>query len=389
VDLLTTGVDIVKLCNLVFLRRVRSRILYEQMKGRATRLCDEINKDLFRIFDCVRLYEVLEDVDTMRPVVQRVSVSMEQLVEELLHPEADTLSGEITSNKPGNLSHAENVHQQIIARLQRVSRRAKNPEKFPDAQEPLQLLNTLLAEAGQPQFIELAAKLKEDGPKETAQFFAANPQFLKLLGLLSQTLKFSPGEMIISHHQDEVLEVNRGYGTDEEGKPIAKPEDYLDSFTSFIKENVNKVAALKVVVTRPRDLTREDLRKLRLLLAENEFDERRLRTAWKDAKNEDIAASIIGFIRQAAIGTGLMPFEERVDKALAKIKSGKNWSPNQERWLDRLATQLKKEIVIDDTLFSSPAFRQQGGRKTLDAQFPGEVDNILDQFSHYIWEMTA
>lgn len=389
VDLLTTGVDIVRLCNLVFLRRVRSRILYEQMKGRATRLCDDINKDLFRIFDCVRLYEVLEAVDTMRPVVQRISVSMEQLIEELLHPEADGLSGEITSDKPSKITHAEDVHQQIIARLQRISRRAKNTDKFPEAQEPLQLLNTLLEQAGQPKFIELAAKFKEVGPKETAQFFSNNPQFLKLLSLLSETLKFSAGEMVISEHHDEVLEVGRGYGADEEGKPIAKPEDYLESFTVFVKENINKVAALKVVVTRPRDLTREDLRELRLFLAENEFDERRLRVAWKAAKNEDIAASIIGYIRQAAIGSALMPFDERVDKALLKIKSGRSWSQNQERWLNRLAAQLKKEIVIDNTLFSSPAFKQQGGRKVLEAQFPGEVDKLLDQFSHYMWEMTA
>jgi type I restriction enzyme R subunit len=40
VDLLTTGVDVPEICNLVFLRRVNSRILFDQMLGRATRLCD-------------------------------------------------------------------------------------------------------------------------------------------------------------------------------------------------------------------------------------------------------------------------------------------------------------------------------------------------------------
>ena len=30
------------------MRRVRSRILYEQMKGRATRRCDDIGKTVFR-----------------------------------------------------------------------------------------------------------------------------------------------------------------------------------------------------------------------------------------------------------------------------------------------------------------------------------------------------
>jgi type I restriction enzyme R subunit len=47
VDLLTTGIDVPKICNLVFMRRVKSRILYEQMIGRATRRCDEIGKTVF------------------------------------------------------------------------------------------------------------------------------------------------------------------------------------------------------------------------------------------------------------------------------------------------------------------------------------------------------
>jgi type I restriction enzyme R subunit len=195
--------------------------------------------------------------------------------------------------------------------------------------------------------------------------------------------------MVISKHDDEVVAVGRGYGTDAKGKPIEKPEDYLQAFSSFIRDNINKVAALQVVTTRPRDLTREDLRTLRLLLAERGFDEAALRTAWKDARNEDIAASIIGYIRQAAIGSPLIPFEERVNRAVGRIRLSRRWSANQVRWLDRLAAQLKKEIIIDDSLFDAPAFRQQGGRAALDAQFPGEVDTLLDQLSTYTWEESA
>ena len=44
VDLLTTGIDVPEICNLVFIRRIRSRILFEQMLGRATRRCDRIKK---------------------------------------------------------------------------------------------------------------------------------------------------------------------------------------------------------------------------------------------------------------------------------------------------------------------------------------------------------
>ncbi|KYI78749.1 hypothetical protein AIZ14_25980, partial [Salmonella enterica subsp. enterica serovar Typhimurium] len=69
VDLLTSGVDISSICNFVFLRKVKSRILYVQMKGRATRLCPSVVKTCFKIFDCVDSYSSLESVDTMRPVV--------------------------------------------------------------------------------------------------------------------------------------------------------------------------------------------------------------------------------------------------------------------------------------------------------------------------------
>lgn len=52
VDMLSTGVDIPSLEFIVFLRPVKSRILWEQMLGRGTRKCDDIGKTHFVIFDC-------------------------------------------------------------------------------------------------------------------------------------------------------------------------------------------------------------------------------------------------------------------------------------------------------------------------------------------------
>ena len=51
VDLLTTGFDAPDVKNIVFVRPLKSAILYKQMKGRGTRLCDDINKRYFTIFD--------------------------------------------------------------------------------------------------------------------------------------------------------------------------------------------------------------------------------------------------------------------------------------------------------------------------------------------------
>lgn len=51
VDLLTTGFDAPDVKNVVFVRPLRSAILYKQMKGRGTRLCEDVNKRYFTLFD--------------------------------------------------------------------------------------------------------------------------------------------------------------------------------------------------------------------------------------------------------------------------------------------------------------------------------------------------
>ncbi|MFN9961440.1 MAG: type I restriction-modification enzyme R subunit C-terminal domain-containing protein, partial [bacterium] len=124
----------------------------------------------------------------------------------------------------------------------------------------------------------------------------------------------------ISEHHDEVISVNRGYG---KGK---KPEDYLDGFIDYIRNNPNQIAALTVVLQRPRELTRAQLRELRLEIDRMGYSETYLQQAWRDTKNEDIAASIIGFIRQAALGDPLIPYEDRVKSALRRILAKKAWT---------------------------------------------------------------
>jgi len=118
VDLLTTGIDVPEITNLVFLRRVKSRILFEQMLGRATRLCPKIHKTHFEIYDPVGVYESLEAVNTMKPVVANPSASFGQLLDGL-----EVLEDE---------KQIEYQIDQIIARLQRKKRKldSKTMEHF-------------------------------------------------------------------------------------------------------------------------------------------------------------------------------------------------------------------------------------------------------------------
>ena len=83
VDLLTTGIDVPEITSLVFLRKVRSRFLYEQMLGRATRLCAKLNKTHFDIYDAVGTCEALQDFSTMKPVVVNPLIGYDKLLEQL------------------------------------------------------------------------------------------------------------------------------------------------------------------------------------------------------------------------------------------------------------------------------------------------------------------
>jgi type I restriction enzyme, R subunit len=190
----------------------------------------------------------------------------------------------------------------------------------------------------------------------------------------------TPRFMPISHHGDKVVAVTRGYGAAE------RPEDFLDSFTSFVRDNVNTIAALKVVVQRPRDLTRADLKELRQALDRKGFSEANLRRAWADAKNEEIAASIIGFVRQAALGDPLVPYEDRVKTAMRRMMASRQWTEPQKRWLRRIGDQVEKEIVVDREAVDAEPFRTDGGFNRLNKIFGGELESVLTQINDEMWK---
>ena len=129
--------------------------------------------------------------------------------------------------------------------------------------------------------------------------------------------------------------MEHGYGA------AKKPDDYLQEFADFIRQRSNTIPALVTVLTRPRELTRKQLRELALELDRAGFTEANLATAWREMTNQDIAARIVGYIRQAAIGDALVPYEQRVDQALTKVLGSRRWTTPQRQWLQRIAAQTK------------------------------------------------
>ncbi|UUA71795.1 type I restriction-modification system endonuclease [Cellvibrio sp. QJXJ] len=373
VDLLTTGIDVPKICHLVFLRRVKSRILYEQMIGRATRRADDIGKTVFKIYDPVDIYAALQSVSTMKPLVRDPNITLEQLVDELTNP--DTLEKGL--NAPGvqaDTSHAQDVLAELGQKIMRVMRKAhKAAESKPELKQKLDELENLWGVAPQ----KLHQHLHELGPRQAAEFMRRNNGFIKSVDEVKFILG-SEHRPIIYEGRDEFLTREQNFGVNE------KPADYLLSFNDFIKNNINHSAALAVVVNKPKDLTRDQLKEIKVLLDNNGYSETKLKAAWRNSTNQEIAASIIGHIRQAALGEPLIPFDQRVNNALQKILASHCWLPPQRKCLERLGKQLVHEVIIDQGFVNS-AFAQEGGAKRVDKLLDNQLNQVLGQLAAELW----
>ncbi|WP_299141058.1 type I restriction-modification system endonuclease [uncultured Vibrio sp.] len=373
VDLLTTGIDVPKICNLVFLRRVKSRILYEQMVGRATRRCDEIGKTVFRIYDPVDIYAALSEVNTMKPLVKDPNITIEQLVDELTDPEKLEQGLSSPGDQQGE-SHADVVLSQLSQKLMRVLRKAEKKAEFkPELKKKLDELQDMWGV--EPKLLH--KHLHQLGPKQAAQFVIQQSGLLNQLAEVSLLIG-SERKPVISDHKDEIRDRSQNYGAHQ------RPEDYLDSFNQFIKEQLNQSAALAVVVNKPRDLTRDQLKEVRLLLDGAGYSEAKLQSAVRNQTSQDIAASIIGHIRRAAFGEPLVPFEQRVAQAMDRIYTTHQWMPAQRKWLDRLAKQLVHEVIVDRE-FVNQRFADHGGAKQLDKILVNQLDTVLVELSEAMW----
>lgn len=352
VDLLTTGIDVPSISNLVFLRRVNSRILYDQMVGRATRRCDEIGKEVFKIYDCVGVTEIMAKEQVMKPVAPLVSKTFANLVEEITIIE-DSYSKESKLDR-------------VIAKMQRKISSFNEQQK-----EQFKILS------GEPTVRDFAKKLKAVDTENVTQAIQDYRHLWEFLDReKGRSLNY---QTLYSDHEDKVEEVSRAYENN------LKPKDYLESFAEFIKNNRNKIAALNIVCTKPSTLTRKDLKEIRLILDTQGFNKNNLNAAYKEVTNTEIVADIIAHIRTSALGENLVSHQVRISNAVSKLKAKQDWNQIQLKWLDKIEAQLQKESIITLDDLNKPPFSLDGGLKRLDKVFKNETTEIIKELNEYLY----
>ncbi len=349
VDLLSTGVDVPKITNLVFLRKVNSRILFEQMMGRATRKCDDIGKEYFKIYDAVKIYDSLQGFTQMQ-TVSKPSRTFTELIAELDNIKSD--------------ERKDSQVDQLIAKLQRRKQDIQGSR--------LDLFRELSGCESPNQLID---NLRHGETDKNVEYSKSKGELWKFL----DERVYKPKRQFYTDQPDEVIGVDRGYGNSN------KPEDYIESFKQFVESHRDDIAALNIVCTRPSELDRASLKKLKIELDKADFNEVALKTAWKQMSNKDIAADIIAFIRNVALDEPLISSEDRVKGAIAKVMEMHPWNTIQQKWIGRFEAQLIKETILTREDLDKEPFSTDGGFQRLNKIFNYELDRVLQTINEYLF----
>ncbi|MHB8894945.1 MAG: type I restriction endonuclease subunit R [Candidatus Geothermincolia bacterium] len=351
VDMLSTGVDIPALEFIVFMRPVKSRILWEQMLGRGTRLCHDINKTKFVIFDCFdgTLIRYFKDVSNFK----------------IETPRRDPLTiPQIIDNIWQNVDRPYNINV-LVKRLRRIEKdmsgeaRTQFAAWIPDGD-----IGTW---AGQ-----LPQQLQDDFTDTMT--LLRNPAFQQLL------MDYPRAKRSFWITYDTKDEVN-SYIMERYGK-YNSAEDYLAAFSTFIKENEDQIAAIKILLDRPKDWKPQALDQLRKALQQHSFDEKHLRQAHGKVYRKDLA-DIISMVKHAARSEErILTAPERVEVAMARIRLSHTFTKEQLQWLGFIEQHLIENLSIDTTdLETQPIFDARGGIGRAKILFGSQLPLLIEELN--------
>jgi type I restriction enzyme R subunit len=347
VDMLSTGVDIPAVEALLFVRPIKSRILFEQMLGRGTRKCLDIRKTHFMVFDAVGVLDYFSKATafTTDPV-SRPTRPIKEIVDAI----ADN------KDKEYNI-------RVLVKRLQRIDKNI--------TQAGRDLLSEFIPMGDIRAFAQQLPTMFENDYSDTVELFC-NSRFQYLL----ENYPTPPPTFFIDSGSEDVVTSEKVFKT-RDGKEL-KPGDYIQAFESFIKENPEHIEALPILLHRPKDFDTADLEELRTKLQariEN-FSEANLRKAY----NNDMA-DIISIIRHAALGETLGTTQQRIHRAMSSIRAGMTLTPEQEKWMNLIENHLSHNLLIGKEHFEDIPFSRYGSWKKANAVFDGKLESLLHEIN--------
>ncbi|MGC3958428.1 MAG: type I restriction-modification enzyme R subunit C-terminal domain-containing protein [Verrucomicrobiota bacterium] len=402
VDMIATGTDVKALEVLIFLRDVRSRVYFEQMKGRGTRVLsptdlqavsgeDARAKTRFVIVDAVGVCE--SDKTESRPLDRQPTVPLKTLLQRVMFPggrDEDTLTT-------------------LAARLARLDRELEPAQRqqivtASGGQTPATLAGALLRAFDPDAIAERATGKPGASPDEVApEKFEATRQELIAAACapfdkpaLRQTLeqlKKETEQAIDIYTPDEVIE----QGFDAAAK--AKAAGLVQAFRDYLVANQAQIDALQILYSRPfkQRLTEPMLKELEKKLREQHamWTEDNLWNAFAAAKPGKVKgrsqagrfADLVALVRFALEQQPVLePFAESVtarfnEWLMDKAKAGVKFSADQLVWLNLIRDHIATSLSIEPDDFDYAPFSQRGGLGKAHQLFGEQLPKLLDELN--------
>ena len=395
VDMIATGTDIKPVEVVFFMRNVRSRSFFEQMKGRGVRTIsatdfnavtpDARNKDRFVIVDAVGVTETeLSDSYTLE---RNPTVPFDKLLDRVSMGDRDP-----------------DVLSSLGSRLARLDRHLtpKDRETIETASHgtPLQSLISGLVNAADPDAaLDVARQVTgQDDPPETAvtearqrlledaaRPFAENPDLRQRLVDIHRSYE----QTIDTVSADSLIEA--GFSDDH-------ANTIVQSFRQFIEENRDEITALQVLYQRPyrQRLSYADIKALAdaLVSPPRSWTTERLWEAYRQLDRSKVRGSgqraladIVSVVRYAMGGADeLAPFADGVHERFSgwmamQETAGRAFTEEQVRWLEAVRDHIAGSVSIEMGDFLRAPFNQRGGLGRAFHLFGEDLPNLLEELN--------
>jgi type I restriction enzyme R subunit len=404
VDMIATGTDIRPLEVLLFMRDVKSRSYYEQMKGRGTRTCslEELKakgtpsakyaKDHFVIIDAIGV-EQSQKTDS-RPLEKAPSVSLKEVLQRVAVGDRSEEMMSTLANRLLRLDKQINdFEKQIfvekaegkgISEVVRQLLYAHDPDTKESLEQNIKQENPGIS----PQQIEEKVKEQHNAILEHAVNVFHNPELREFI--IDVRKKYD--QIIDNVNLDTVT--NSGWVKDQQ----AEAEKLIQDFKTWIEENKDEITALQIFYDQPyrrRELTYKMLKDLSEQIIRNKPTLAPLKI-WKayeqlesvtgQPKNELIA--LVSLIRRiAGLDSSLTTFDKTVDKNFAdwvwKKQQGATFKFTKEQmnWLYLIRDHIATSVHLDLEDLDYTPFDSLGGRGKLNQLFGAEMETIIEEIN--------
>jgi type I restriction enzyme R subunit len=399
VDMISTGTDIKPLECLLFMRDVKSRIYYEQMLGRGTRVIsstdlnavtpDVPHKTHFVVVDAVGVTQTMKT--DSRPLERKPSVSFDKLIDSVAFG-----------------SHDNDTLSSLAARLAALDREIDNKERqeIVDAARGRSFKDTInaLLDAIDPDKHEEKARALFNTTTPTGDELRQAREALVKAACdpfddsgFRNTIKHvkRQSEQIIDIVSKDALISSRW---DPKATEIA--ENRVRSFEAFIEKNKDEIAALQLIYSKPyskRHITFKQVEELAGAIQKPPYNlrkellweayERLCESRVRKAGAPKLLTDIISLVR-FAIGESdtLEPFAVSVERRFGdwvsdQAREGHVYTPEQMEWLGMIKDHIITSAGIDPEDFDNVPFEQKGGRFKAWQLFGKEIEVLLAQMN--------